>query len=158
LVKWRFTRKTTQKTQSSLNLNVADCIWEKETRMQHYGIAESSKHADILTDGTVSPWVFFAKSFGCKSSKKFVHPCNESSQVSYKERTKTTMVTKNWTSKVRLSRFPNNPHKAFLLTRGEISQEFFFKIQEKMHAAILKCTVVLFTCAYIMRVKINYYK
>jgi hypothetical protein len=30
------------------------------------------------------------------------------SQVSYKERTKTTMVAKNWNSKVGLSRFLNN--------------------------------------------------
>jgi hypothetical protein len=36
-------------------------------------------------------------------------------------RTKTTMVTKNWTSKVELSRFPNNGHEAFLLINGEIS-------------------------------------
>ncbi len=38
------------------------------------------------------------------------------SQVSYNERTKTTMVTKNWTYKVRLSSFPNNLYEAFLLT------------------------------------------
>jgi hypothetical protein len=41
-------------------------------------------------------------------------------QVSYKEITKTTMVTENWTSKVGLSRFPNNAHEAFVLTNGEI--------------------------------------
>jgi hypothetical protein len=52
------------------------------------------------------------------------------SQVSYKERTKTTMVTKNCTSKVGLSRFPNNAHEAVLLTNGEISQKNF-NIQEK---------------------------
>jgi hypothetical protein len=40
------------------------------------------------------------------------------SQVSYEEKTKTTMVTKNCTSKVGLSRFPNNAHEAFLLTKG----------------------------------------
>jgi hypothetical protein len=45
------------------------------------------------------------------------------SQVSYKERTKTTMFTKDWTSKVGLSRFPNNAHEAFLLTNREISME-----------------------------------
>jgi hypothetical protein len=38
------------------------------------------------------------------------------SQVSYKERAKTTMVTKNW-SKVGLSRFSNNAHEAFLLKK-----------------------------------------
>jgi hypothetical protein len=35
------------------------------------------------------------------------------SQVSYKERTKTTMVTKNWTSKVRLSRFSAHKRRDF---------------------------------------------
>jgi hypothetical protein len=38
------------------------------------------------------------------------------SQVPSKEIMKTTMVTKNWTSKVGLSRFSNNPQEAFLLT------------------------------------------
>jgi hypothetical protein len=59
------------------------------------------------------------------------------SQVSYKERTKTTMVTKNWSSKVGLSRFPNNAHEAFLLTNGEIPKKKKFNIQEQMHVAIL---------------------
>jgi hypothetical protein len=54
------------------------------------------------------------------------------SQVSYKERTKTAMVTKNWTSKVGLSRFPNNAHKAFLLTNRDISQEKFQHSRKKM--------------------------
>jgi hypothetical protein len=35
------------------------------------------------------------------------------------------MVTKNWTSKVGLSIFPNNAHEAFLLINGEISQKKF---------------------------------
>jgi hypothetical protein len=52
------------------------------------------------------------------------------SQVSYKERTKTTMVTKNWTSKVGLSRFPNNAHEAFLLTNEDFPRKNF-NIQEK---------------------------
>jgi hypothetical protein len=38
------------------------------------------------------------------------------SQVPIKDRTKTIMVTKNWTLKVGHSRFPNNIHEAFLLT------------------------------------------
>jgi hypothetical protein len=50
-----------QKTQSSLKLKAADCILKEETRMQHSGIAQSSKHADTFTDGTVSPGCFFAK-------------------------------------------------------------------------------------------------
>jgi hypothetical protein len=71
-------------TQSSLKLNAADCIWEEETRMQHSGIAQSSKDTDTFTDGTESPWVLFDKG-----------------------RTKTTMVTKNWISKVGLAIFLN---------------------------------------------------
>jgi hypothetical protein len=52
------------------------------------------------------------------------------SQVSYKERTKTTMVTKNWTSKVGLARFSNNAHEALLLTNGDFPGKNF-NIQEK---------------------------
>jgi hypothetical protein len=51
-------------------------------------------------------------------------------QISFKERTKTTIVSKNWTSKVGLSRFPTNAHEVFLLTNGEISQQKI-NIQEK---------------------------
>jgi hypothetical protein len=43
------------------------------------------------------------------------------SQLSYKERTNITMVTKKL--EVGLSRHPNNAHEAFLLTNGEVSQE-----------------------------------
>jgi hypothetical protein len=46
------------------------------------------------------------------------------------------MVTKNWTSRVGPSRFPNNAHEAFLLTNrdfpGKISTS-----RTKMHVAIL---------------------
>jgi hypothetical protein len=59
------------------------------------------------------------------------------SQVSYKERTKTTRVTKKWTLKVGLSRFPNKVHEAFLLTNGEISQEKISTFKKKMHVVIL---------------------
>jgi hypothetical protein len=47
-------------TQSSLKLTAADCIWEEETRMQFSGIAQSSKHADTFTDGTLGA---FSKNF-----------------------------------------------------------------------------------------------
>ncbi len=86
--------------------------------MQHSEIAQSSKHANTFTGDTVTPWVFFAKSSGCESSKIFYTLAM--SQVSHKERTEITMVTKNWTFKVGLSRFPNNTQEAFLLTNGEI--------------------------------------
>ena len=59
------------------------------------------------------------------------------SQVSYKERTKTSIVAKNLTSKVRLSRFPNNAHKALLLTNAEISQEKISTLKNKMHVSII---------------------
>ena len=42
-------------------MQIADCIWKEETRMHHSGIAQSNKHADTFTDGTVSPWVFFSQ-------------------------------------------------------------------------------------------------
>jgi hypothetical protein len=61
LVNWRITIKTPYKTQSSLKLNAADFIWKEKTRMQHSKIAQSSKHADTFTDGTLLPWVLFAK-------------------------------------------------------------------------------------------------
>jgi hypothetical protein len=70
---------------------------------------------------------FLQKVLGVKAQRDLYNLAM--SQVSYKERTKTTMVTKKWTSKVGLSRFSNNAHKAFLITNGEISQE-------KMHVAI----------------------
>jgi hypothetical protein len=38
------------------------------------------------------------------------------SKIFFKERTKTTMVNKNWTSKIGLSRFPNTAYESFLLT------------------------------------------
>ena len=58
------------------------------------------------------------------------------SQVSYKERTNTTMVTKNWTSKVGLSRFPNNAHETLLLIKGDISKEKTTTFKKNMHAVI----------------------
>ena len=59
------------------------------------------------------------------------------SQVSYKERTNTTMVTKNWTSKVGLSRFPNNAHKPLLLMKGDISNEKAMTFKKNLHFAII---------------------
>ena len=53
-------------------------------------------------------------------------------QVSWKERTKSTMITKNCISKVGLSRFPNNAHAPILLTKGDISQENTKISQEKL--------------------------
>ena len=44
-------------------------------------------------------------------------------QVSFKQRTQNTMVTKDWTTNVGLTRFPNNAHRPILLMNGDISQE-----------------------------------
>jgi hypothetical protein len=60
------------------------------------------------------------------------------SQVFYKERTKTTIATKNCTSKVGLSRFPNIEHKAFQLTNGEILNEKFQQSRKNTHCNSLK--------------------
>jgi hypothetical protein len=59
--------------------------------------------------------VVFAKISGCQSSKSTF----TMNQVYYKERTKTTMVTKNWISKGGLSRLTINALETFLLTNGE---------------------------------------
>jgi hypothetical protein len=60
------------------------------------------------------------------------------SQVSYKERTNKTMVNKNWTNKVGLSRFPNNTPESILLINGDISQEKPMTFKKNLHAAIIK--------------------
>ena len=46
------------------------------------------------------------------------------SQVSYKEKTNKTMVTKNWTNKVGISQFPNNAHESILLINGDCKRLF----------------------------------
>jgi hypothetical protein len=61
-------------------------------------------------------------------------------QVSYKAWTNLTIVTKDWTSSIGLSRFPNNAHDAIKLVTGDISQDkiqsfkkkLFLSIQEKI--------------------------
>ena len=58
------------------------------------------------------------------------------SQVSYKERTKSTMVTKNCISKVGLSRFPNNAHEPILLMKGDISQENTKIFKKNFHSVL----------------------
>ena len=57
--------------------------------------------------------------------------------VSYKERTNTTMVTKDWSSKIGLSRFPNNAHEPLLLIKGDISQEKPMTFKNNLHVAII---------------------
>ncbi len=60
--------------------------------MQHYGIAQSSKQANTFTDDIVSPWVFLQKVLAVKAPRDLYTLAM--SQVSYKERTKTTMSPK----------------------------------------------------------------
>jgi hypothetical protein len=72
-----------------------------ETRIQHSGIAQSSKHADTFTNGIVSPWVFFLQKVLAVKAPRDLYTL-AMSRVSYKETTKTIMVSKNWTYKVGL--------------------------------------------------------
>ena len=62
------------------------------------------------------------------------------SQVSYKDRTNTTTVTKNWTSNVGLSRFPNNAHKPLLPIKGDISLQKIMQFKKNLHGAIISLT------------------
>ena len=59
------------------------------------------------------------------------------SKVSNKERTNTTMVTKDWSSKIGHSRFPNNAHEPILLIKGDISQEKPMTFKKNLHVAII---------------------
>jgi hypothetical protein len=63
-----------------------------------------SKHAHTYTDGTASPWVFFLQIILTVKAPRYLYTL-AMSQVSYKEGAKTTMVTKNLTSKFGLSRY-----------------------------------------------------
>jgi hypothetical protein len=56
-------------------------------------IALSRRHTETFTDCTVSPWVFFEKALAVKAPRDLYTLAM--SQVSYKERTKTTIVFKN---------------------------------------------------------------
>jgi hypothetical protein len=47
------------------------------------------------------------------------------------------MVTKNWTNKVGLSRFPNNAHESIQLINGDISQEKPMTFKKNLLAAII---------------------
>ena len=60
------------------------------------------------------------------------------SQVSYTERTITTMVTKDWSTKIGLSRFPNNAHEHLRFIKGDISQDKTMTIMKNyLHVAII---------------------
>jgi hypothetical protein len=57
-------------------------------------------------------------------------------QVSFKQRTQNTMVTKDWTTNVGLARFPNTAHKPILLMNGDISQEQVATFKKKMYTVL----------------------
>ena len=137
LAKWRFAWKTPRKAQifsltQHCRLYLGGGDKNAASNLELHSLANMLTPSQMELHHT---WVFFTKSFCCESSKRFVHPCNEPSI--FKERTKTTMVTKNWTSKFGLSRFPNNAHEAFQLVNGEISKEKISTFKKKTHVAIL---------------------
>jgi hypothetical protein len=138
LVKWKITRKTPQKTQSSLQLNTAYCIWEEETRMQHPGIAQSSKHADTFTNGTVSPWVFLAKSSGAVKAPRHLYTL-AMSQVSYKERTKTQWLPKTGLLKLDSQDFQTMPTKLFCSQTERFIRKKFQHSRKNACCNSLKC-------------------
>jgi hypothetical protein len=86
--------------------------------MQHSGLAQSSKHADTFTDGTVSPWVFFQKVMAMKVSGDLY------TLAPLQRKNKKYHGYKNWTSNVGLPRFPNHTHEVFLLTEIFPSKKF----------------------------------
>ena len=57
-------------------------------------------------------------------------------QVSFKQRTQNTMVTKDWTTVVGLARLSNTAHKPILLMNGDISTEQVATFKKKMHTVL----------------------
>jgi hypothetical protein len=113
LAKWRFTRKThLGRFQVLSNSKLQIAFWKKR---QECSTLELHRLANMLTPSQMAlshPGCFQHKVLGVKTSRDFYTLAMR--QISYIERTNTTMVTKNWTSKVG---FPNNVHKALLLTK-----------------------------------------
>ena len=58
---------------------------EKETGMQHSGIAQPSKHAYNWTNGLASTWLPFIKSLCFQSPNRSLQPGNEPSLIQKKE-------------------------------------------------------------------------
>ena len=92
LAKWRSAQKICQKNEISLKLHTTDCFGEKETGMQHSGIAKPSKHAPPEQMALHQHGCLLQKFCGSKAPTDLYNL--EMCQVSYKERTKSTMVTK----------------------------------------------------------------
>ena len=57
--------------------------------------------------------------------------------LAYKERTNTTMVTIDWSTKIGLSRFSNNAHEPLMLIKGDISQEKSMKFKKNLQVVII---------------------
>jgi hypothetical protein len=115
-------------------------LFGKEAITQHSEIAQSSKHADTFTDGTVSPWVLFVKSTGCESYNRFVHPCNEPSILKRKKQ------KQPWIPKTRLLKLGS---QAFMLTNIKISQEKFQHLRKNASCNFLRSQKpIIFKCCF----------
>ena len=111
-------------------------------------IVFNKKRQDIRTNelhslaNMLSPAQMALHSPGCLLQKVLAlkTPSNlydlASVQVSYKERTNSTIVTKDWTSSIGLSRFPNNAHDAIKLVTGDISQDKIQTFKNKLFVSI----------------------
>ena len=86
--------------------------------MQHFGIAQPCKPTQMTF---YQQAVFSQKELAIKAPEDLYTLAI--SQVLYKERTNLTMVTKDRTFKIGLSRFINNEHVNLLLIKVDISQE-----------------------------------
>jgi hypothetical protein len=106
LVKWRIKEKHLGRLKVLSN-STLQIVFEK--KRQECSTLELHSLANMLTPSQMALYhsgCFFQKVLAMKATRDLYTLAM--SQVSYKERTKTTMVTKNWASKVGLSRFPNN--------------------------------------------------
>ena len=54
-----------------------------------------------------------------------------------KTKEKLTIVTKDWRTKIGLSRYPNNAHEPLLLNKGDISQRKTITFKKNFHVGII---------------------
>ena len=76
------------------------------------------KHTHTCSNGLVSTWLSFTKSYGCESPRKSLHSCNELSLIQRKNQHNNghqRLDFKNWFLKI-----SNNAHEPLLLIKGEI--------------------------------------
>ena len=87
----------------------------------------------------MSPWLSFTKSYGFKSPRDLYNLAKK--QVSSKQRTQKTMVTKDCTTNLGLTRLPNTAHKPIMCRNGDISKELAATFKKTMHT-VLKQNIV----------------